>query len=231
MITNDLLSAGAGPALVIAPHPDDEVLGAGGTIARLVDAGREVHVVVVTRAKPPKFEDAQTEITRAEARRSHEFLGVTKTHWLDFTAAELSEQPHSDLNAALGTLVRDLGADLILAPHPGDIHMDHQLTFLSSLVASRPHQDDYPATIAAYETLSETNWNAPYLTPPFIPNVFVDISDTLERKLKAFAMFESQAKLPPHERSVESIRALATLRGATVHRHAAEGFVLVRTVV
>lgn len=126
--------------------------------------------------------------------------------------------------------MRALSPDLLLAPHPGDIHLDHQLTFLSSLVASRPHQSSYPATIAVYETLSETNWNAPYLTPPFIPNVFVDITDTLEAKLAAFQLFASQVHPAPHERSVEALRALATLRGATVHRPAAEGFVLVRSV-
>ena len=231
MITPDLFSAGKGPVLVVAPHPDDEVLGVGGTIARLTDAGREVHVAVVTRGKPPRFPQEQVDMIAAEARKSHDLLGVTQTHWLEFPAAELTELPHSALNAGLGRLVSELAPDLIFAPHPGDIHMDHQLSFLSTLVASRPHQSDYPATIMAYETLSETNWNAPYLTPAFVPNVFVDISDTLERKLDAFALFASQVKQAPHERSVESLRALATLRGATVHRAAAEGFVLVRSVL
>ncbi|WP_170439419.1 PIG-L deacetylase family protein [Ruegeria arenilitoris] len=231
MIASDLTTGHAGPALIVAPHPDDEVLGAGGTMARMADAGREVHVVVVTRGKPPKFTDEQVATTRREARNAHDLLGVTETHWMDFDAAELSEHAHSDLNGALGKLVRDIAPSLILAPHPGDIHMDHQLSFLSTLVASRPHQHDYPANVLAYETLSETNWNAPYLTPAFVPNVFVDISDTIERKLEAFGKFESQVKQAPHERSVDSLRALATLRGATVHRSAAEGFVLVRSVI
>lgn len=82
--------------------------------------------------------------------------------------------------------------------------------------------------VLAYETLSETNWNAPNLSLAFLPNVFADISATLVRKLYAFAMFESQARVAPHERSVESLRGLATLRGATVHRSACEAFVLVR---
>lgn len=221
---------GSGPVLVIAPHPDDEVLGAGGVIARLADAGRAVHVCVVTRGRPPAFSDEQTNRVRAEAQAAHAHLGVTQTHWLDLPAAGLAELPHSEMNAAIGALVRDLAPDLLLIPHIGDIHMDHQLVFLSALVASRPHQDTYPATILAYETLSETNWNAPYLTPPFLPNVFVDIAATLDRKLEAFALFESQVKTAPHERSVDTLRALATLRGATVHRHACEGFVLVRHV-
>jgi LmbE family N-acetylglucosaminyl deacetylase len=219
------------PVLVVAPHPDDEVLGVGGTIARLADEGREVHVAVVTKGSAPLYTDDMIAAVRAEARAAHDHLGVTKTHWLDFPAAELAEHPHGGRNAGLGKLVRDLAPGLIFVTPPGDIHMDHQLSFLSTLVASRPHQQDYPTTIMAYETLSETNWNAPYLTPAFVPNVFIDVSDTLDRKLEAFQMFASQVKEPPHERSVNALRALATLRGATVHRHAAEGFVLVRSVI
>lgn len=218
------------PVLVVAPHPDDEVLGAGGTIARLAAEGHAVHVAVVTTGRAPRFDADGVARVRAEAADAHAVLGVTQTHWLDFPAAELAEHPHSGLNAGLGNLVRELAPALVLAPHPGDIHLDHQLTFLSTLVASRPHQSDYPATIAAYETLSETNWNAPHLTPAFLPNLFVDITDTLERKLEAFRRFASQVRPPPHERSVETLRALATLRGATVHRAAAEAFYIVRAV-
>lgn len=221
---------GGQPVLVVAPHPDDEVLGAGGTIARLARTGHAVHVAVVTTGRAPRFDAAGVARVRAEAAAAHAVLGVAQTHWLDFPAAELAEHPHSALNAGLGDLVRSLAPGLVLAPHPGDIHLDHQLTFLSTLVASRPHQADFPATIAVYETLSETNWNAPHLTPAFLPNLYVDISATLEQKLDAFRRFASQVRPPPHERSVETLRALATLRGATVHRAAAEAFYIVRLV-
>lgn len=220
-----------GPVLVVAPHPDDEVLGAGGTIARLSAVGRDVHVAIVTRGMPPAYSDASTEIVRAEARRAHSHLGVAESHWLDFPAAQLSELPHAELNAGIGAIVRKIKPSLLLVPHVGDIHLDHQHIFLSSLVAARPHSDDFPGTILAYETLSETNWNAPYLSPAFLPNVFIDISGSLQRKLDAFAMFESQVKAPPHERSIESLKALATLRGATVHKPACEAFVLIRHAV
>lgn len=220
-----------GPVLVIAPHPDDEVLGVGGTMARLSDAGQEVHVAIVTTGRAPRFAADQVSAVRAEAAAAHAALGVTQTHYLDCPAAELGEYAHAELNAAISDVVRRVAPRTIFAPHPGDIHLDHQLSFLSALVASRPHQADYPARIFAYETLSETNWNAPYLTPGFLPNMFIDISQTLQRKLDAFAMFESQQKAPPHERSVASLTALATLRGASVHRSAAEAFVTIRMVV
>jgi N-acetylglucosamine malate deacetylase 1 len=217
--------------LVIAPHPDDEVLGCGGTMARVADAGGEVHVAVVTRGQPPAFDEEMIVRVRAEAGEAHRHLAVRQTHWLDLPAAQLFETPHSKLNNAITRLVHDLRPDTLLIPFLGDVHMDHQLIFTSSLVAARPHQAAYPRKILAYETVSETNWNAPHLTASFIPNVYVDIEQTLERKLKAAAMFRSQMRAFPHERSLETLRALAIVRGTAMHRAAAEAFVLIRDVM
>jgi LmbE family N-acetylglucosaminyl deacetylase len=131
----------------------------------------------------------------------------------------------------IGDLVRDLNPDTLLIPFVGDIHRDHREVFESALVAARPHQLTYPRRLLAYETLSETNWNAPYLAPSFQPNVFINISGTIERKVAAMRRFSSQLRLAPHERSIEALRALATLRGGTVHLPAAEAFVLIRQVL
>lgn len=217
-------------ALVIAPHPDDEVLGCGGTIARLAAMQRDVHVAVVTRGTPPRFDPVQVEQVAAETAAAHRYLGVKQTHHLDFPAAELDRVPQADLNVALGDLVRATAPDTLFLPFPGDIHRDHQIVFAAALVAARPNAGRFPARIYAYETLSETNWNAPALTPAFAPTVFVDISEHLTTKLDAFALFASQVRNAPDERSLATIGALATVRGATVHRSAAEAFVLIREV-
>ncbi|AFL51801.1 PIG-L deacetylase family protein [Sinorhizobium fredii] len=220
-----------GRTLVVAPHPDDEVLGAGGTIAKLASGGEEVFVAIVTEGKPPAFDAATIAKTQAEAREAHRALGVRETLWLRLPAAQLAETAHASVNGALLDLVLRLRPQTVLVPFVGDIHMDHQLTFTSALVACRPHQAGFPKLILAYETLSETNWNAPYLSPGFLPNFFVDITEHLEAKVKAMQLFASQLREPPHERSIASLRALATLRGATVMLPAAEAFVLVRHVV
>jgi LmbE family N-acetylglucosaminyl deacetylase len=229
-MSTDFFNSGTGPVLVIAPHPDDEILGAGGTISKLSKSGREVHVCVVTTGRLPLFSAQQTEKVQAESLTAHKSLNVTKTHFLDLPAAELTEVSTIELNATIGKLVSEISPDVLIIPHVGDIHIDHQLVHLSSMVAARPHQEDFPKLILAYETLSETNWNTPSVTPAFVPNVFIDISDELEDKLAAFGMFESQARSAPHERSIPTLRALATLRGATVHRAAAEAFMLIRQV-
>jgi len=217
--------------LVIAPHPDDEVLGCGGTMARLAELGVRVEVAIMTEGKPPRFDRTAVDRVRAEAAAAHALLGVSATHHLDLPAAQLDGVAHADLNAAMGRLIDETMPDTIFVPFIGDIHLDHQLIFRSAMVAARPRQATYPRTIMAYETLSETNWSAPYVEPAFVPSVYVDIASTLDRKLAAFAAYESQCCAFPNERSPDAIRALATLRGATVHRFAAEAFVLVREVI
>ncbi|WP_343517619.1 PIG-L deacetylase family protein [Sphingomonas sp.] len=223
--------ADMGTVLVVAPHPDDEVLGCGGTIARLAADGHDVHVAIVTRGAAPRYREADVERVRQEAAAAHALLGVARTHYLDHPAAELDRVPHAELNAAMGALFGEVEPDTLFLPFVGDIHLDHQLVFRSALVAARPHSWAYPTKIYTYETLSETNWSAPHVEPSFVPNVFIDIHETLERKLDAFACYRSQCRTFPNERSPEALRALATLRGATVHRQAAEAFLLIREIL
>jgi LmbE family N-acetylglucosaminyl deacetylase len=217
-------------ALVIAPHHDDEVLGCGGTIARLSAAGRAVHVAIVTRGAAPRFDSRLADAVRAEALSAHELLSVARTHFLDFPAAELDRVPQADLNEALEAVVAEAAPDTVFMPFAGDLHRDHQLVFAAALVACRPGARRFPARLLAYETLSETNWNGPYVTPGFAPNVFVDIAPTLERKLEAMRLYRSQLREPPSERSLAALRSLAILRGGAAHLFAAEAFVLLREV-
>ncbi len=217
-------------ALIVAPHPDDEVLGCGGTIARLVDEGCHVEVVVATRGHAPRFSQAQVDQVQDEARKAHGVLGVAHTRFLDFPAAALDQVPRSDLNAGIAAAVQSARPDTLFIPFVADLHFDHELIFEATMVAARPLGDAYPKRILAYETVSETNWAAPYLSPPFQPNIYIDISGYLERKIKAFGCFVSQVRAFPNERSFETLRALAQVRGSCVSRSAAEAFVLIREV-
>jgi LmbE family N-acetylglucosaminyl deacetylase len=217
--------------LVIAPHPDDEILGVGGTIARFAAEKAEVYIAVITKGYPPDYPEKISQIGRREALAAHQILGVKETIFLTFPAARLDTIPHQEVNSQIFELIKKFQPDTLFIPFYGDIHMDHQRVFLSSLVAGRPNNPYAPKAIYTYETLSETNWNAPYLTTNFVPNVFVDISPYLEIKMEAMRMYASQIKTFPNERSEESLRALATLRGSTVNHFAAEAFYLVRQVI
>lgn len=217
--------------LVIAPHHDDEVLGCGGTIAKFCKEKNNVYVAILTKGCSPLYADEKVEEVRMHTLKSHRYLGIKDTLFCDFPAAKLDMVHHADVNKKLSDLVIQLNPDMMFIPFSSDIHLDHQCVFLSSLVAARPNRPVYPKKIYAYETLSETNWNAPYLTSAFHPNAFIDISDYLKMKLIAFSMHREQAKEFPHERSLKTIEALATLRGSTVHRTAAEAFVIIREVL
>lgn len=217
--------------LVIAPHPDDEVLGCGGTMAKLRAKGHSVCVAIMTKGSQPLFSEEYVAVSRKEAQAAHNLLGVNETIFCDLPAAALDRTGHSVINDKIHMLLQQIQPEILFVPFLGDIHLDHQYIFMSSLVAARPNSANFPKKILAYETLSETNWNASYLTPTFQPNVYFDISQELEKKLSAFSYYQNQIKTFPHERSLVALEALAKLRGATVFCHAAEAFVLVREVL
>ncbi|MFB2836047.1 PIG-L deacetylase family protein [Floridanema evergladense] len=217
--------------LIIAPHADDEVLGVGGTMARFAAEGAEVYVIIATKGYPPDYSEELSTTVRNQALVANRLLGTKETQFLDLPAANLDCVPYRDINHQLVEAIRNIQPEVLYIPFNGDLHIDHQKIFSSALVAARPNRINAPSRIYAYETLSETNWNAPYLTPNFVPNVFVDISGYLEMKIEAMAIYASQIQPFPHERSLEALRALATLRGTTVGRFAAEAFVLVREII
>lgn len=216
---------------VIAPHPDDEVLGCGGVMARHAAEGDEVFVIVVTRGIPELFPDDLIERTRGEARKAHELLGVCETRFLDFPAPRLDVTPGHLVADALAKQFRDIRPERVYLPHHGDIHSDHGRIYHATLVAARPLANCSVKQLLCYETLSETEWSPPIASAVFYPTMFVDISAYLPKKLAAMSCFETQIKQPPNPRSLQAIEALARYRGATVNFHAAEAFVIVRQVV
>jgi LmbE family N-acetylglucosaminyl deacetylase len=200
-------------------------------MAKWAASGSEIHVVIVTTGAPPLFSAEDARNTRVETKKANEVLGVTEVHFLDLPAAKLDTIPHHEINAGLTNLVAQIRPDVVFVPFVGDLHLDHHLVFRSSLVALRPAVAGAHETIYAYETVSETNWNGPYLTPGFIPNTYVDITHFLDLKLEAMTKYRSQIREYPNERSLRVLRALAEHRGGTVGVEAAEAFVQIRQLI
>jgi LmbE family N-acetylglucosaminyl deacetylase len=217
--------------LVIATHPDDEVLGCGATIARHVDAGDQVTIAIATRGAPDLFSDEFMARIRAELQAAQAVLKVTDVRFLDFPAPKLDTVPAHQVADAISKVIRSTECETIYLPHRGDIHADHRAVYQATLVAARPIDNLKVRQLLCYETLSETEWAPPIGADAFIPTVFIDISATLDRKLSAMKCYASQLKEHPHPRSLQSIEAQAHLRGATVGFMAAEAFMLVREVV
>ncbi|MFN2453705.1 MAG: PIG-L deacetylase family protein [Pyrinomonadaceae bacterium] len=217
--------------LVIAPHPDDEVLGCGGVIAKHSAEGKTVNVLVVSRGIAEIFPFEEIENTRRELRLAHEILGVNSVSFLDFPAPKLDVVPAHELADAIGKVVQTLQPTEVYLPHGGDLHGDHKAVYRAGLVACRPINKCSVKRLLCYETLSETDWAAPASADAFVPTIFVDITAQLDSKLKAMECYKSQLKDFPHARSLKGIEAQARLRGSTVGRAAAEAFMLVREIV
>lgn len=214
---------------VIAPHPDDETLGAGGTIARFADEGVEVSVLIVSGHLPPLYKPEAFEATRREATEALAILGVRRVEFLQVPATTVHQRPVAEINGAIHRFVRATNPEWVLLPFP-DRHIDHRTIFDASVVACRPVHADAPRVVLAYETLSETHWNVGGIEPTFIPDFYVNISQHLERKQAALNAYASQVHEAP-SRSVEACTALAKFRGSQNGCDHAEAFKVVRIVV
>lgn len=217
--------------LVIAPHPDDEVLGCGGSIASHVARGDAVHVLVASRGDPEIFPAPLIEKTRGELAQAHRTLGISGVEFLDFPAPKLDTVPGHRIADAIGGAFKRLTPHTLYVPHRGDIHADHRKVFDAALVAARPITGCSVRRILCYETLSETEWAYPYGADVFAPNVHIDISQYLDIKLTAVGCYKSQLLPFPHPRSLQAVEALARYRGSTIGVAAAEAFVLIREIV
>ena len=216
--------------LVIAPHPDDEVLGCGGIMKKYAEAGDQMYVLVISRGTSKFYSDERIDNVRKEARNAHHILGVKETIFLDFPAPELDTVSISEISKAIADVIKKFNIQIVFLPHRGDIHHDHTIVFNAGLVASRPVEQYSVKEIYCYETLSETEWAAPFGDDAFIPNHFVNVTNQFDVKLKAMECFKSQIRPFPNSRSLEAIEALAKFRGATVGFDRAEAFMQIRNI-
>ena len=216
--------------LVVAPHPDDETLGVGGTIAKYSAQGDEVFVLMVSGHLPPIYSRKEYEETVSEAYSAFSVLGVKKSEFLEIPATMIGDQPLHEVNARISKVVNDFNPHIVLCPYP-DRHIDHRLVFDSVMVATRPVGVGKDIKIvAAYETLSETHWNAPHIEPNFTPNWVINISDHISDKLNALECYKSQISEFPGPRSIEAVKALAKFRGTQAGFGYGEGLHIVRMI-
>lgn len=214
--------------LIFAPHPDDEILGCGGTILKHIDEGNDVYVCVVTKGCLPLFPPEFVDKAIAETLKCHKLIGIKKSFFLEFPAAMIEKANRYELNGRILDVIKEVKPDEVYIPHWGDMQKDHQIVAEACMVALRPKYEPKVKRIYSYETMSETAWNAPNVQNEFIPNSFVDISTYLNKKIEALSLFNTQINPFPDARSLESIEALAKYRGALMHVKAAEAFMLIR---
>ncbi len=223
--------------LVVAAHPDDEVLGCGGTMARLSREGHEVYLSIVAEgmtSRSPAREAADrqdVERLHARAREAARLLAVKETFFHGLPDNRLDTVPLLDVVKVIEALVQQTSPERIYTHHPADLNVDHGIVSRAVLTATRPTQGCPVREIFQFEVPSSTEWAFQQYGDSFRPNTFVDISQTLELKIQAMACYESEARRFPHPRSPEALRAIAQRWGTVVGHSAIEVFQLVRAIV
>ena len=222
--------------LVVAAHPDDEVLGCGGTMARLVNEGHEVHIAIMGEGITSRHGQPQ-EADRDQLSRLHRQAqsAAGKIKASDVVLCKLPDNRLDtvallDVVKLVEDMVQKLKPEIVYTHHPGDLNIDHGVVHRAVLTATRPMAGQPVREIYAFEVPSSTEWAFHRVEPCFRPNVFVDVSGTLETKIEAMACYESEARKFPHPRSPEALRAIAARWGSVVGCQAAEAFELVRSV-
>ena len=223
--------------LVVAAHPDDEVLGCGGTIAVHASRGDEVHVLImaegVTSREDTRDRDAKARELSDLARRAHragEILGTASVTLHDLPDNRMDSVDLLDIVKVVEKRIETVHPSVVYTHHGGDLNIDHQRTSQAVVTACRPLPGGSVSQLLFFEVPSSTEWTPGGTSPPFVPTCFMDISAMLERKLEALKSYDSEMRDWPHPRSYRAVEHLARWRGASVALDAAEAFMVGRII-
>jgi LmbE family N-acetylglucosaminyl deacetylase len=221
--------------LVVAAHPDDEALGCGGSLIRHADKGDEIAALFLTDGVSSRSEatsnDAAARLTAMTAALG--ILGVSHHQRLDFPDNEIDNVSLLSVTQSVAAFCEQWGVpDIVYTHHPSDLNIDHQITHRAVMTCFRPQptMQGKPASILTFEVLSSTGWFGVANANSFLPNYFVNIASTLDRKLDALRAYADEMRPFPHARSIEMVEHLARFRGGSVGVAAAEAFAVERII-
>ncbi|MBN1946983.1 MAG: PIG-L family deacetylase [Bradymonadales bacterium] len=217
--------------LVVSAHPDDEVIGAGGTLARHAARGDELHWAIVTRAFPPLFSAEVIEVMDRQIESVQRCLGIGEVHRLGFPTVKLNTVPYHELSSALQAVVDRVRPEVVYTTPANDINQDHRIVHDVTLVATRPLPGCSVKKVLSYEIGPTTRYGTPSGRGTFAPSVFVDIGGFLDKKLELASLYATEMKEYPHPRSLKGLEIIARERGISVGLEVAECFELVREIV
>lgn len=218
--------------LIVAAHPDDEVLGCFGTVARMIKEGHEAYTLILgegksSRDKEIKDLEGELHLLKNESKEANATIGIKKLFIEQFPDNRFDSVYLLDLVKAVSKVKDEIKPDIIFTHYEHDLNIDHQLTYKAVITATRPMEDESVKEIYAFEVLSSTEWNYPL---SFTPDTFFDISDTIELKLKAMKAYDSELRDYPHPRSLKGIELNAQYHGMRVGREYVEAFKSIRVI-
>jgi len=220
--------------LIIAAHPDDEVLGCGGTIARLSEEGDEVYIAILGEGITSRYVDrrqADPNLMRELQDRAHQVskrLGAKELFMYDLPDNRFDMLPLLDVVKIIEDLIGRLKPRVVYTHYRGDLNIDHAVTFQATLTATRPIKRCPVQEIVSYEVPSSTEWAFGQIDRPFHPNLFVDIGRTVDTKIECMEIYENENRTFPHPRSPKALRAIAQRWGSAAGVDSAEAFEIIR---
>lgn len=222
--------------LVIAAHPDDEVLGMGGTVAKLSASGVDCHLLIVTDGSSAQYRDSDhlqkiIDAKKIETQNCADILGFKSIHYGELPDMRLDKTPHIVINQVIEKVIDELQPDTVFTHFYGDVNRDHQEVYKSTLVAVRPVIGQVVKELYCYRVPSSTEWTPNKADTMFMPNYFVDIAQYADLKYKAFTCYSTELREYPHPRSVQYLVENDKAAGLKVGLYAAEEFVLMRKIV
>jgi LmbE family N-acetylglucosaminyl deacetylase len=222
---------------VMAAHPNDEVLGCGGTIARLINEGCTVHILLLADGESSRFTDVnllteeKLKVRNSATVQAGEIMGCASVTQLTFPDNRMDTVALLEVIKSVEAFLNEYRPEVVFTHHSGDVNFDHQTTHHADIAAYRPQPNFMVRELFFFEVPSSTEWRPPSLGELFHPNWFVDISKTLNVKLTALSAYENELRTFPHPRSLKSVEVLAKWRGTTVGVNAAESFILARKII
>lgn len=218
--------------LVVAAHPDDEVLGCFATVKKLIAQGWSAYTLILSGGKTSRGDVSQVELNALarEMRDANALIGVKQVFQENFPDNAFDSAPLLSIVKSVERVKALVQPDLVITHHFGDMNIDHQLAHRAVMTATRPMIGECVKTILAMEVPSSTEWNSFSRETAFIPNVFVDVSETIDDKVSAMGLYASELRQYPHPRSLQYIKELASINGKKVGLEYAESFMLVRDV-
>lgn len=216
--------------LVVSPHPDDETLGAGGTILRLMAEGNSVNWLNITgMAGNPKFSQEVIDKRQKQLKRVEEFYQFQKVFHLNLPTTRLDNYDSTEAIDRISEVFQEVTPQCLILPDYNDAHSDHKKVFEWCHACSKVFRFPYIKQIMTMEIVSETDFGGPQ--NPFVPNYFVDVTDYYEKKIEAVKFYDTELGNPPFPRSLENIKALMSFRGAAAGVQYAEAFRLIKYIV
>ena len=223
--------------LIIAAHPDDEVLGAGGAIVKHVENGNEVSLLIVTDGSTSQYKDDPKlleiiEEKKKETESCARTLGIKNVYYGDLPDMKLDSIPHIDINNVIENVIDEVNPSIVYTHFYGDVNKDHRCVYESTLVACRPTQNQIVKRIFLYYVPSSTEWNLQIPNSIFMPNWYEKLTEReAEIKYDAFKCYKEELREYPHPRSIEYLRNLDVSNGNKIGAEFAECFMLVRNIV